>query len=311
MPSLSSHCLLLTLAACTAPAAGDLVIGSFDVARGGCASLVGGSCFDEMRAAILSGFPGTVMVAAPVLTPQFLAGVDVVVLSSATGGTSAITPLSAAEQSALASFVRNGGSAILLTDNDTFAGPASDPANQSLVDWLGIDVVGTGAPWPQTATVAAPAASPITSGPFGTVTTWNVGWTGWFGSLPASAISLATVNQTGLAGLVTVPRHTLAACSGLVVVSADVTTFSDGFFTAAAGSKAILLNALALVDQPSCIAGLCGDIDADGTVSAADLGILLGAWGTSEAIADLDADGAVTAADLAILLGNWGACSPG
>lgn len=51
------------------------------------------------------------------------------------------------------------------------------------------------------------------------------------------------------------------------------------------------------------------DLDHDGTVGAADLATLLGAWGTCESgccIADLDNDGAIGAADLALLLGAWG-----
>lgn len=46
------------------------------------------------------------------------------------------------------------------------------------------------------------------------------------------------------------------------------------------------------------------DLDGDGDVGAADLAILLGAWGTPGA--DLDGDGTTGAADLAILLGAWG-----
>lgn len=49
-----------------------------------------------------------------------------------------------------------------------------------------------------------------------------------------------------------------------------------------------------------------GDLDGDGDVDAADLAILLGAWGSSDAAADLDGSGAVDAADLALLLGAWG-----
>jgi hypothetical protein len=46
------------------------------------------------------------------------------------------------------------------------------------------------------------------------------------------------------------------------------------------------------------------DLDGDGRVNAADLAILLGAWGPG-VVADLDGDGAVGASDLAILLGAW------
>lgn len=48
------------------------------------------------------------------------------------------------------------------------------------------------------------------------------------------------------------------------------------------------------------------DLDGDGSVSAPDLAILLGAWGAGSCVADLDGDGLVDASDLAILLGSWG-----
>lgn len=51
-----------------------------------------------------------------------------------------------------------------------------------------------------------------------------------------------------------------------------------------------------------------GDLNNDGVVSAADLAILLGAWGTATAAADLNGDGTVAAPDLALLLGAWGDC---
>ncbi len=50
-----------------------------------------------------------------------------------------------------------------------------------------------------------------------------------------------------------------------------------------------------------------GDLNLDGNVGAADLAILLGAWGTPNA--DLDGDGTTNASDLAILLGAWGPCT--
>ncbi len=56
------------------------------------------------------------------------------------------------------------------------------------------------------------------------------------------------------------------------------------------------------------------DLNGDGVVEAADLGILLGSWGEPgcggelPCPADLNCDGAVEAADLAILLGSWGPC---
>lgn len=51
-----------------------------------------------------------------------------------------------------------------------------------------------------------------------------------------------------------------------------------------------------------------GDLDGDGQVDGADLGLLLGAWGSTDPVADLDGEGVVDGADLGILLGAWGAC---
>ena len=54
------------------------------------------------------------------------------------------------------------------------------------------------------------------------------------------------------------------------------------------------------------------DLSGDNLVSAADLALLLGFWGTSGAgviDADINDDGIVNAADLSILLGAWGPCA--
>ena len=50
---------------------------------------------------------------------------------------------------------------------------------------------------------------------------------------------------------------------------------------------------------------LPGDLNGDGLVDGADLGILLGAWGQSGGAADLNDDGTVDGADLGLLLSNW------
>jgi hypothetical protein len=57
------------------------------------------------------------------------------------------------------------------------------------------------------------------------------------------------------------------------------------------------------MSPPGCI----GDLDNDGAIGGADLGIMLGNWGLPGA-GDLDSSGAVNGADLGSLLGMWGAC---
>lgn len=56
---------------------------------------------------------------------------------------------------------------------------------------------------------------------------------------------------------------------------------------------------------PPCM----GDVNLDGAVTGADLGLLLGDWGLPIAQSDLDHDGLVTGADLGLLLGAWGPCN--
>ncbi|HMN95823.1 MAG TPA: hypothetical protein PKC43_11930 [Phycisphaerales bacterium] len=59
-------------------------------------------------------------------------------------------------------------------------------------------------------------------------------------------------------------------------------------------------------DCPGTPVPCVGDLNGDGVVDGADLGLLAGGWGT--AAGDLNGDGIVDGADLGILLGNWGPC---
>lgn len=48
------------------------------------------------------------------------------------------------------------------------------------------------------------------------------------------------------------------------------------------------------------------DVNDDGFINGSDLGLLLGAWGTSNQQADINHDGTVNGSDLGLLLGAWG-----
>lgn len=50
------------------------------------------------------------------------------------------------------------------------------------------------------------------------------------------------------------------------------------------------------------------DLNHDGFVNGADLGLMLSAWGTDNPLADLNHDGVVDGADLGSLLADWGPC---
>jgi len=74
-----------------------------------------------------------------------------------------------------------------------------------------------------------------------------------------------------------------------------------GYSAAATGPFTIEITGPA--GPPPCF----GDINLDGIVGGADLGLLLGNWGFS-GTGDLNNDGVVTGADLGLLLGVWGPC---
>ncbi|HMN96955.1 MAG TPA: hypothetical protein PKC43_10700 [Phycisphaerales bacterium] len=59
--------------------------------------------------------------------------------------------------------------------------------------------------------------------------------------------------------------------------------------------------------QVACIQGCDEDLNGDGVVNGADIGLLLGQWG-GPGSADLDGNGVVDGADLGLLLGAWGSC---
>lgn len=60
-------------------------------------------------------------------------------------------------------------------------------------------------------------------------------------------------------------------------------------------------------EAASCV----GDLNDDGMVDGADLGLLLIDWGLASDRADLDNSGSVNGADLGLLLNAWGACPGG
>ncbi|MCH2145897.1 MAG: hypothetical protein MK082_12240 [Phycisphaerales bacterium] len=63
-------------------------------------------------------------------------------------------------------------------------------------------------------------------------------------------------------------------------------------------------DAIASMYEDACT----GDLDGDGSISGADLSVLLGEWGTEGVFADLNEDGVVDGQDLTVLLGGWGPC---
>ena len=60
-----------------------------------------------------------------------------------------------------------------------------------------------------------------------------------------------------------------------------------------------------LPDEGTAGSPLTSDINADGAVDGADLGVLLSLWGQPGGVGDVNGDGIVNGADLGILLGEW------
>ena len=56
----------------------------------------------------------------------------------------------------------------------------------------------------------------------------------------------------------------------------------------------------------ACLTDPPGDLDGDGVVGGADLGLLLAAWGSADPEADLDGSGTVDGSDLGLMLASWG-----
>ena len=60
--------------------------------------------------------------------------------------------------------------------------------------------------------------------------------------------------------------------------------------------------------EPEAIDDRPEDLNDDGSVDSADLGLAIAAWGTDDAAADLNDDGVVDSADIGLLIAAWGDC---
>ena len=93
----------------------------------------------------------------------------------------------------------------------------------------------------------------------------------------------------------------------------DLVSGQTYYIVAGSFSATVNVTSTLRIDGPPQTGSCLGDLNLDGIVSGADLGLLLGAWGvcpggTTGCIGDLNNDGVVSGADLGLLLGAWGAC---
>lgn len=232
---------ILAAGVCGGVCAGQ-VVGGFDTSRGGAFSFTESAYAAGARSALSTHFSPT-FTSASVLTPEFLGGLDVLIITSASQNNAAITPLSGDEQAALGAFLAGGGRAILIPDNDTFSGAAS-AANASILSAVGMSAAGT-LSGTQTANLS-PLDSPLASGPFGDVTTFTTLFPGWISNTGAGQVVArhAANNQVAAAVL---DNGALGAGSGRVVVFTDTAAMDFTF----ANNDTVFLNAFAWVVVPT------------------------------------------------------------
>ena len=98
----------------------------------------------------------------------------------------------------------------------------------------------------------------------------------------------------------------ISASGGQLLISADI-LISDALILLGFPESSRGLRIGTLVITADLAAACATDLDADGQTGGADLGILLGQWGTGGS-ADVSGDGTVNGEDLGALLGAWGPC---
>jgi hypothetical protein len=220
-----------------------IVIAGWDTGRGGNYSLNSADSA-QARADLETEYGDVEFRALSALDATSLANVDVVVLSSVKANSGAITPwLSEAEQDALYNFVLGGGCAILFPDNSTFAGGNSDPANESLIDPFGLDIMGTLSSGYNATVTSAP--SPVTSGVAG----YSGNYAGWFNNTDAATV-LATLNANAEPSLVEFAPGHFGTGSGRVVVFSDANVFFGGGSGRYSSNTQLFLNSVDACFQP-------------------------------------------------------------
>ena len=141
---------------------------------------------------------------------------------------------------------------------------------------------------------------------------------------PTQPIDLATVainagrvalrNQVAFAGANGAAVHAVDLSDPAAPRLLDTLSFFGPTGLAVDGDRLVigtLSDGLSVHDVSTCPGGgssVPGDLDGDGSVGGADLGLLLGSWGPCAGCpADLDGNGTVDGADLGALLGAWSA----
>ena len=252
--------LVLAFSSVCVPVRASLIIGGFDSTRGGFESVANSSVESDLRDAITGRFPGVTFSSTGTLTAPYLSGVNVLLLGVAQGDFAAISPLTAAEQTALLSFVDAGGTAVLFADNSDFDLNNQAPAaNASFLSPFGLAADGT-LTGNQSATFLSGGGSLDTYYPTD------------FSTLGGST-ELAAFTSNGQPAAAYFPRGALMANSGAVVFFADSSMMLNGFLTP--NDATAILNAIAL-EQTGTPGGVTTPEPASWLIAAAGLALTAG-----------------------------------
>lgn len=153
--------------------------------------------------------------------------VDVVLVGTVRTNSSSITALSAAEQSALFEYVKNGGCAILLPDNSSFGGGGTDAVNESLIDAFGLNITGGMGIVTANVTGSGTAVQDIT--------TFLQYYPGWFDGTGQGTV-MAT--NPGGPAMVEIAAGALGPYSGPVFAFSDANMFFAGGYAGGFGNAA-------------------------------------------------------------------------
>ena len=129
----------------------------------------------------------------------------------------------------------------------------------------------------------------------------------------SSNFPIGTLRVSSGSNTVLVNEHVNSTDSACEVLYVDRLIVEAGASLTTAGCRiytndAVLDGTIDNADDIIVIADCTGDLNADGIVNAADLGIVIGTWGTPGGQGDVNGDGIVNAADLGIVIGVWGNC---
>ena len=195
----------------------------FDLSRGGSYNLEAQS---GVRTAISDALPNARFTYTGSLSTDVLAEATGVVIMSPFSDVAPITALSTAEKTALSDFVKAGGFAVILSDNNS--SEAWSTTNNSFVSPFGIETTGS---FNTAASIIDPTGNPISNGPFGLVTSLTGIASGAFTTKPEAFKPLAQLSggQQIVAGYF--EQNALGAGSGAVLFVGDANVYNSRWAT--------------------------------------------------------------------------------